>query len=175
MTEQKYRGADESVLTNAKELLSYDPQDGIFRWKYRHTSAAPNSAAGATANSGHIRLMVNGKMFFAHHLAWWWVNGSLPKPRSIDHINGIPSDNRIANLRMCTPSLNAVNRATKSKTGYRGVSIRGKSIQVHIRANGVGHYLGAYPTLIDAARAYDTAAKKHFGEFARLNFPQETP
>jgi hypothetical protein len=78
-------------------------------------------------------------------------------------------------LRLATPSHNSCNsRRDKSKTysRYRGVSFskrKGKWFAT-IRHNGKKIWLGYFDDELSAARAYDEAAKKHHGEFARLNF-----
>lgn len=95
-----------------------------------------------------------------------------------DHRNLDKLDNRRGNLRVCTRRQNVANRAVNKNnvSGYKGVykEIRGNRknpFWARIRVNGKCLYLGFFPTDIEAARAYDEAAKKLFGEFAYLNFP----
>lgn len=93
----------------------------------------------------------------------------------IDHINGNRLDNRKENLRLCTTSEN--NRNVKisrknNKTGYKGVSLEkgdGK-YRSCIKVNGKTIHLGRFPDVVSAAKAYDEAANKYFGDFARTNF-----
>lgn len=40
-----------------------------------------------------------------------------------------------------------------------------------IHREGKLNYLGTFENEIDAAKAYDAAARLYFGEFSRLNFP----
>lgn len=103
-----------------------------------------------------------------------------PKGMDVDHINGNPLDNRKVNLRVCTRSENAMNKKTRadSRSGYKGVHMSpgGKRIQAYIRPPGMKKgrvSLGYYKTLEEAARVYDAKARELFGEFARLNFPDE--
>jgi hypothetical protein len=93
--------------------------------------------------------------------------------RVVDHINHNTLDNRKANLRICTNQQNHFNMLKKSlsKTSiYKGVHYvkRVKKFMAYISCP-KATYLGYYAKEIDAAMAYDTAAKKYFGEFAKLN------
>jgi len=90
-----------------------------------------------------------------------------------DHINGNRLDNRKSNLRLVTNQQNLCNRgkASNNTSGYKGVSFQCKKWYAKITSFGKQHHLGSFKEKIDAARAYDKAAKELHGEFARLNFP----
>jgi hypothetical protein len=92
----------------------------------------------------------------------------------VDHINGDGLDNRRANLRLATPSQNAVNRRRQgvvSSTGFHGIKPNGTHWAAFVSINRKRHYLGTFATPEEAARAYDAAARQTYGEFAHLNFP----
>lgn len=101
----------------------------------------------------------------------------------VDHINGNGLDNRKSNLRLCTRSQNMANfKVNPGAVPYRGVTYnnynsphRKVSYAARIRVNNERIYIGTYDDPIDAAKAYDEAAKKHFGPFAQLNFPEVPP
>lgn len=91
----------------------------------------------------------------------------------VDHINRNRLDNRRCNLRVCTERENLCNRPARlARSGFRGVSKtktgRWIAYIVHDFKN---IHLGQFETAIEAASAYDAAALKFRGEFARLNFP----
>ena len=95
-----------------------------------------------------------------------------PKGKEVDHKNGNTLDNRHSNLRVCTHQENCRNRRPNKNcvSSYKGVSwFKGKWTAI-INCNGKHRYLGRFKNEIDAAKAYDKAAKKAFGEFACLNF-----
>lgn len=75
-------------------------------------------------------------------------------------------------MRFSTPLQNSMNRGVRddSGSGYKGVSKHGKKWRVRIVVDGARHFLGSFSTPEIAARVYDIAAKRAFGEFAALNF-----
>jgi hypothetical protein len=95
----------------------------------------------------------------------------------VDHRNNNGLDNRRSNLRPATHSQNMQNRGKRKNAGsiFMGVSFdkwTGKW-KARIRSDGKKMYLGRFDIEIDAAKAYDEAARKYHKEFARLNFPNE--
>jgi len=99
-----------------------------------------------------------------------------PRHLLVDHINHNGLDNRKANLRTATIAQNNVNRASyktkNSPSKYKGVywSKRDKKWQVQICHNNKRKHIGQFDNEIQAAKAYDEAAKKYHKEFAVLNF-----
>jgi hypothetical protein len=99
----------------------------------------------------------------------------------VDHINHNGLDNRKENLRIVTKSQNSMNtqKNKKNKYGYKGVALigkrnRNKPYAGQLRYGKTRYYLGTFSTPEEAARAYDKKAKELFGEFACLNFPQNS-
>jgi len=96
--------------------------------------------------------------------------------QEVDHIDRNRKNNRASNLRPCTSTQNHTNtlKQSNNKSGYKGVcwdKKRGKWLS-QIAFQKKHFHLGRYDRIEDAARAYDSAATKYFGEFARLNFPK---
>lgn len=98
----------------------------------------------------------------------------------VDHKNGFTLDCQRENLRPCTVAQNV--RAFKSPYAkgkkscrFRGVSWfkRDKCWRAYLMLNGRQLHLGYFKDKEKAARAYDKAARQHFGEFAAPNFPDE--
>ena len=108
------------------------------------------------------------------HLRLHRILLNVPPKFHTDHINGNPLDNRKFNLRICSQTENIRNKGfSKNNTsGYKGIFFN-KSVgffQSYITVNRKHKYLGRFISAIEAAIAYDKAAKQYFGEFARTNF-----
>lgn len=94
----------------------------------------------------------------------------------VDHRDLDSLNNQKNNLRRCTQSQNCMNRFAWGKIKYKGVYLNKKQsgrysyIQSRIQINKKPINLGFFKSEIEAAKAYDVAAKKYFGEFAKLNF-----
>jgi hypothetical protein len=100
-----------------------------------------------------------------------------PKGVLIDHQNLNSLDNRLANLRTATQSQNIQNRDKRKNTSSRfiGVSFNRemRKWRAFINYQCKGIFLGYFKNEIDAAKAYDAAARKYFGLHAKVNFPDE--
>ncbi|HDU7893292.1 HNH endonuclease [Acinetobacter baumannii] len=103
------------------------------------------------------------------------MHNLIMKPKSglvVDHINGIGLDNRRANLRVVTPQQNSFNTFPRKGTSiYKGVCFEDETgmWRAYISKDGKRKWLGRFITEIQAAMAYDNAAKDLFGEYAKLN------
>lgn len=159
-------------LTHARllEVLSYDKQTGIFT---RNFSCHGNPAArvvGTNVNhKRYIRLLVDGKTYPAHHLAWFYVYGEWPVG-IIDHIDRNPQNNAIANLRCATQSENMHNQTiaaqkNNKRSGLRGVCYHNrctiKPWQASICVQGKRISLGYFDTPEKAHEAYLRAKAIH--------------
>lgn len=102
------------------------------------------------------------------------LNKKLERYEQVDHKDLNTLNNCRSNLRLATPLQNSHNRGKRkdNRSGYKGVGWRSdkQQFQSRIRVNGKLLHLGYFDDPIPAARIYDMAAIKHFGEFASVNF-----
>lgn len=117
---------------------------------------------------GYVSTKIDGRQMMLHSM----LMGPSTRRTPIDHRNGDPLDNRRENLRIATGGVNRINSAINSNntSGYKGVHRMGDSWCARIGYDGKRLHLGLFVTAEDAARAYDAAARKLFGDIARLNF-----
>ncbi|UHC81675.1 HNH endonuclease [Pseudomonas sp. NIBR-H-19] len=153
-----------------KSLFNYDPETGIFTWRYTRGGRVAGTIAGGPDSCGRLQMRFQGKKTSCHRLAWVYVFGEWPVAE-LDHINGICSDNRIANLRQSNRSQNMCNIGARShsKTGVKGVSWDSdcKKYRAQIMHLGKKYNLGRYDSVEQAQQAYTEAAARMHGEFAR--------
>ncbi len=158
-------------LLRLKQVLSYAPTTGVFRWRSALNSRAlPGRIAGSAYSRGARIIRIDGRRYLAHRLAWLYVHGEWPADE-IDHRNGNPDDNRIANLRDASCRQNSQNRKLprNNSSGFKGVSWHKKRRRwvATIMCNGRARALGRFLRKEDAAAAYDTAATELFKDFKR--------
>jgi hypothetical protein len=163
---EKYPGC-EFIRVSLTAIIVVDKE---FAWLKR-LSWCLNSGGYAITNRID-RHKPKGKKCIGQTLLHHYI---LPKKYNsqglfVDHINGNIMDNRKCNLRYATPLQSAQNRGANSGRKYKGAvkNSKGKFIS-HITANYKGYHLGIYDTEQEAAQAYNEAASKYYGEYARLN------
>jgi hypothetical protein len=160
-----------SELTQARlqELVTYDADTGLFEWSHppkNHPSLKAYIAGGIS--TGYVLIKIDGRKYKAHRLAWLYVHGEWPS-MDVDHINGCPLDNRIQNLRLATNPQNQANRRRdRGKDTPKGVKrLPSGRFQARISINKQLMHLGTFDTAELAQAAYLSAARNHYGEFAR--------
>ena len=148
-----------------KSLLDYNPETGKFIWRVsKNNRVKCGSEAGTIQSSGHRRIGIDKKDYFAHRLAWLWYYGRWPE-NEIDHINHKPDDNRLKNLRDVSHKQNGKNqsRFRNNTSGRIGVSwCKGnKKWRATIKANGKYMWLGYFKEKEDAIKAREEAEVKY--------------
>lgn len=143
-------------------------------WKIWNTQNAGVVAGardtGKTGQPRAIVVMLRPRLYLAHRIIWEMLHGEIPNGFVIDHINGNPWDNRLANLRLATRAENNRNRrmSTNNASGLKGVLQRPNGRwKATITINSRNAHLGYYDTAELAHAAYCAAAQIHHGGFAR--------
>lgn len=155
-----------------REVLSYDPESGLFTWKVYRGGGSPlvGKAAGSLTKKGYINISIDRRAYRAHRLAWLYVYGEWPTCQ-IDHEDTVKHHNWIGNLRSATQSQNIANgrRRRNNTSGFKGVIFyrRHQKWVARICKDRKNTYLGLFHTPEEAHAAYVEAAKRLHGEFAR--------
>lgn len=151
------------VAEEVRRILNYNPETGIFYWKYRPecpkkwNTRRAGKVAGCMSRTGYININIPGHgPQRAHRLAWLYIFGHFPDGQ-IDHRNGIREDNRIDNLRIATPSDNALNKVMQKNntSGFVGVSLdpQRKLWRARVSIHRVMHDIGFFHTPLEAHEA----------------------
>jgi hypothetical protein len=158
-----------------REALHYEPATGVFTRSIRTANCVKvGDVTGCLGARGYLDIRIDGRLYRAHRLAWLYMTGEWPKSE-IDHINGIPADNRFCNLREATRSQNIANerKHVDNTSGFKGVSLKTfKSGNCRWQARIINRkdmHLGYYNTQERAFIAYIFAAWDHFGDYANID------
>lgn len=98
------------------DRIHYDAETGVFAWAVAGRGIRVGAKAGAKTSEGYWQIKLGFKVYRAHRLAWFLVHGVWPDG-AIDHINGDRLDNRIANLRIASHSVNMQNKRVAMANG----------------------------------------------------------
>lgn len=142
----------------------------ILKFDYNDYARVNRYKWCCSGNKKYAVAHVDGKVVYLHRYLLTPPDGVF-----VDHknINGL--DNRRENLRLCIKSENQINRRVPRRGKYRGIQPQAGSstFRAAIRFKCIRHHLGSYATEEEAAEAYDRAAIKLHGQFAKLNFPEK--
>lgn len=161
-------------IQSARSQFSYDPNTGELWWiggaRFNRRIGQRAGYVAGGRSGGYWKVKLDGHLLKASRIAWAMYYGEQPPPM-VDHINGDRSDDRIANLRAADFRQNAANAKliSTNKSGHRGVRVVGKKWRAEITRHKRRLYLGEFPTKGEAIAAYRRAARKEFGEYARVD------
>ncbi|MDO8972095.1 MAG: HNH endonuclease signature motif containing protein [Saprospiraceae bacterium] len=148
--------------TRLHELFTYE--DGELIWQISKGNAKAGKTAGCLNGAGYSQIQIDGQSYLTHRVVWMYIHGAWPTDQ-IDHINGIKTDNRINNLRECSPGENQQNRTPNknSTSKFAGVSwfAKTKKWQARIGIQGKQKHIGYFTNELDAAFAYLEAKLQH--------------
>jgi hypothetical protein len=140
-------------------LVDDNDYEWLSRWRFRL-----DNRGYAYTRFGSVRV----------HLHALLLRRPMKHRTVCDHRSGNRLDNQRANLRVATYRQNAANARRRRRTTHSiGVRPSRNGKRWVARVGSGGNYLGTFATQELAARARDTAAKKMFGSFAVLNYPDE--
>lgn len=151
------------------ELLSLDVESGNLYWKKTNNQVKVGAIAGVLKPEGYIVVMIKGKSYMAHRIAYTIHYGAEPDCL-IDHIDGNRTNNNPNNLRLANHHENAQNRKKQidNTSGHKNVYWRGdrNKWRVYIRAFGKTYYFGMFDNKEDAVEVAEKERKVLHGEFA---------
>lgn len=143
------------------EVLAYEPLTGALVWRRSLGRAAAGARAGSPLKDGRRIVTVDGIAMRASRIAWTLATGRSPNGL-IDHRDGDPSNDRWANLREATKSINNQNQRrahARNGTGLLGAGKSRHHYRARIWAEGRDHHLGVFDSP-EAAHAAYVAAKR---------------
>lgn len=171
-----FMGKDLMTIFTASDFEKFFRyENGYLFWKNNpRNRKIIGKKAGTRTEYGYLKIALHGKMHFASRVIWIIHHGEIPRGMFIDHIDGNKINNKIENLRLANRSNNMANskklyRGKIPSSKYKGVRPYFRKFKSAIRVNKKHIYLGSFVSEKQAAIAYDNAAVKYFGKFAKTN------
>jgi hypothetical protein len=153
-----------------RENFNYDPDAGILSWSKRKQGRAIGKPVGHFDKDGYLVVGINLVRYYIHRICFIHYHGYIPDGM-VDHENLNKSDNRIINLREATNADNMrnVGKQAHNTSGLKGVSFHKlrQKWRADIKVNQKKIFLGLFECPAVASFAYQIAADKYHGEFAR--------
>ncbi len=142
-----------------KQLLDYSPETGVFTYKVRRGKFDAGHIAGTVCDDLRVDIVVDGRLYRAHRLAWLYVTGKWPE-FEIDHRDTNPSNNSWANLRDVTSTVNKQNKR-RAQSGKKYSELLGaqwckqsQKWKSSIRVDGKIRHIGFFASEQEAHEGY---------------------
>lgn len=157
----RFEEATGRYFFNERPLHVFKSEKCQRYWNKRYVG---KEAFTALDGEGYRLVIIHGKTHKAHRVVWAFHKGVWPT-YNIDHINGIPNDNRIENLRDVSMQDNARNRrrVSRNTSGVTGVvwARAEKKWHAQIKVSGKCISLGNYSDKLDAIAARKQAEAQY--------------
>jgi HNH endonuclease len=139
------------------DILHYDPQTGIFRWR---TGKRKGQVAGTRHNErGDLKVSIDNRRYLLHRLAWLWMTGAMPR-WDIMHRNGDQSDNSWGNLVEGNRMQHSSTRGhMREPTGVDGVWSVGDRFEATMTTSTALISIGTFGTIDEAKAAIQERRK----------------
>ena len=157
-------------IETLRKTFALDAERGVLLRNHNSGQHKRGQVCGTKMASGHMQTFADGKRYLVHRIIYFMSTGIDPGENVVDHINGVPNDNRISNLRLATKKENSRHKIKLCLTNtskHRNVSWC-KSIQrwkVSIGYNNK-RVQRQFVNLDDAVRCAHELRKTLFGNFA---------
>lgn len=165
---------DAKDFTLTKDFLwqIFDYKDGDLYWKQalsKNYRLVGMKVGYASKSSTYVQVSIKRKKYYVHRIIFFMFNDFNPK--SVDHIDGNPRNNRIENLRNATFCQNQYNKklSKNNTSGVKGVYFNKTKNKWIARcgANRKENYLGEFDNIFDAEKAVQQYRQTLHGEFSR--------